>query len=45
LKIIMKYRYFRNNLHLFGLDIGKNGICGVKMETESHLKIRVFFSS
>jgi len=40
----MKYRYFHKNRHLFGLDIGKINIRGDIMESQRHLKIRVFFS-
>jgi len=38
-----KYVYFRKKLIFFGLDIGKINICGVKMVTRCHLKIKVFF--
>ncbi len=41
----MKYRYFRKNWHLFGLDIGKINICGDILETRCHLEIMVFSSS
>jgi hypothetical protein len=33
---------FAKNRHLFGLDIGKINICGVKMESRCHLKIRIW---
>ncbi len=39
----MKCRYFHKNWHLFGLDTGKFGICGVKMVSWCHLEIRSVF--